>query len=445
MCGVVGIIGPSVFEENPSWAAFDAYRGLLTLQHRGQDAAGILSYNRNFQKFHQEKDLGLIASVFNEQSLMKLKGNMAIGHTRYATAGGDGKEDLQPLVTGFPFGVGMVHNGNVVNYHSMTRELQNKHHLKMLTNNDLELFLHLWCQKLSETNGEESFKFEPEKALKACEDIFDRLEGGYAVVGIMADEGLFGMRDPHGIRPLVLGRKKFAEGGKFLYCLCSETISLNFLGYEFVRDIEPGEFIFIRENGEIFSSIAESTKNKEKAPCMFEWIYFSGAESQFENVNVYNARLNLGKVLAKKARLLIQNGVISPDVVCPVPDTSRTASISLAENLGLPYRESLIKNRYIQRSFILNTQEKREKAVELKLSPVRSEIEGKKILLVDDSIVRGTTSKKIIDLLKRHGASDITLAITCPPLRYACYYGIDFLIQKSSLQKIKHLMKLLIG
>lgn len=440
MCGVIGIIGPSVLEDNPSWAAFEAYRGLLTLQHRGQDAAGILSYNPSFQKFHQEKDLGLIASVFDQDSLMKLKGSMALGHTRYATAGGDGKEDLQPLVTGFPFGVGMVHNGNVVNYHSVTRELQSNHQLKMLTNNDLELFLHLWCQKLSESNGEQSFKFDPEKALKACDQIFETLEGGYAVVGIMADEGLFGMRDPHGIRPLVLGRKKFGtEGDKYSYCLCSETISLNFLGYEIVRDIEPGEFIFIKENGEIFSSISKAAKGKEKAPCMFEWIYFSGAESQFENVSVYNARLNLGKVLAKKARHLIQTGEINPDVVCPVPDTSRTASISLAENLGLPYRESLIKNRYIQRSFILNTQEKREKAVELKLSPVRSEIEAKKILLVDDSIVRGTTSKKIIDLLKRHGASDITLAITCPPLRYACYYGIDFPNPKELIAKDKTL------
>ncbi|MCO4792804.1 MAG: hypothetical protein KC493_03770, partial [Bacteriovoracaceae bacterium] len=360
MCGVIGIIGPSVPEENPSWASFEAHRGLLTLQHRGQDAAGILSYNPAYQKFHQEKDLGLIANVFNQKNLEKLKGNMAIGHTRYATAGGDGKEDLQPLVTGFPFGVGMVHNGNVVNYHSVTRDLQDKHRLKMLTNNDLELFLHLWCQKLGENNNEQSFKFDPEKGALACEEIFNTLEGGYAVTGIMADEGLFGIRDPHGIRPLVLGKKKVnSEDESYSWCLCSESISLNFLGYEFVRDVEPGEFIFIKENGQIFSKVIESTKAKVKAPCMFEWIYFSGAESQFENVNVYNARLNLGKVLAKKARHLIQQGEISPEVVCPVPDTSRTASISLAENLGLPYREALIKNRYIQRSFILNTQEKR--------------------------------------------------------------------------------------
>ena len=425
MCGVLGIISPMGQKPSRKNKALDVYRGLLTLQHRGQDAAGILSYDSLTRKFHGQKDLGLVSQVFNKENLTSLKGNMAIGHTRYATAGGDQKEDLQPLVTGFPFGVGMVHNGNLVNYHSVSRNLKNTDKLQLLTSNDLEIFLNLWCKYMTEESKTKEFLFQD--AVRTCEKIFENVEGGFALLGIQADEGLFGIRDPYGIRPLVLGKRNIEDGeNSFEYCLCSETVTLNFLGFEYERDIEPGELIFINNRGEVLSHIIESKEKKKPAPCMFEWVYFSGAESSIHNQSVYEARLNLGKLLANKARKLIETGEIRSDVVCPVPDTSRTASISLAENIGLPYREALIKNRYSQRSFILNTQEKRESAVELKLSPVISEIKGKRILLVDDSIVRGTTSKKIIELLKKYGAKEITLAITCPPLRYACYYGIDF-------------------
>lgn len=423
MCGVVGIIGPKSTGPVKFAAAYEAYRGLLTLQHRGQDAAGILAYDFSTNKFASEKELGLVASIFNETNLASLKGEMAIGHTRYATTGSDSKVDLQPLVTGYPFGIGMAHNGNLVNYHELARKLTNEMNLQLLTSNDLEVFLHYFCRFASIPSGDGLMKFDFEHGLKAAKKITAEAIGAYALVGLIAGEGLFGLRDPKGIRPLVLGKKTNIDGG-VSHCLVSESVVLNFLGYEFVRDVEPGEFIFITSEGQIKSSLA--AKTSERAPCMFEWIYFSGAESKFEGKNVYTTRLGLGKVLARRLQKLIDAGEISPDIVCPVPDTSRTASISLAEELRLPYREALIKNRYIQRSFILNTQEARERAVELKLSPVRSEIEGKKILLVDDSIVRGTTSKKIIDLLKRYGASEVTLAVTCPPLRYACYYGIDF-------------------
>ncbi|MFT6069260.1 MAG: amidophosphoribosyltransferase [Bacteriovoracaceae bacterium] len=424
MCGIVGLVHPKSEDLELSKASYEVYRALLTLQHRGQDAAGILSYDDESKRFKGEKDLGLVSQVFDLEKLEKLKGSMAIGHTRYATVGTDGKGDLQPIVTGYPFGVGMVHNGNLVNYHQLALELAEKYNIAQLTNNDVEVLLNLWCHGI-----QEQFPFEKEIEFShiktSAMNILDNAIGAYAIAGLLSGVGLFGLRDPKGIRPLILGQKVWdVEKNLVSYCLVSETNALNFLGFDYVRDIAPGEVIFIREDGKIFSEVL--MKPEKPAPCMFEWVYFSAAESSFEGKSIYGVRLNLGRVLGKRARKLIENNVIHPDIVCPVPDTSRTSAIALSESLGLPYREGLIKNRYTQRSFILNTQDKREKAVELKLSPVRSEIEGKNILLVDDSIVRGTTSKKIIQLLKRYGAKEITLAITCPPLRHGCFYGIDF-------------------
>lgn len=431
MCGVIGVLR-TLSQDNQtqidSMASYEVYRGLLTIQHRGQDAAGILSYDSIQNKFFSHKNLGLVAKVFNKENLSTLHGQMSIGHTRYATNGSDGVEDLQPLVTGFPLGIGMVHNGNIVNYHALSRKLKNEHNHQLLSSNDLEVFLHLWCQKLLSQDDLTTTKgdFNFEKAKEIAGNIFTNVIGGYAVLGVISGKGMIAMRDPKGIRPLVLGKKYSEETKSDHYCFSSESLALNFLGYEVVRDVAPGELIYIGLDGSFESYIFEEAKKSKPAHCMFEWVYFSSAEASLDDRSVYGVRLNLGQKLGDRVRKHIEKGKIVPDIVCPVPDTSRTSAIALAEELGLPYREALIKNRYIQRSFILNTQEEREKAVELKLSPVRSEIEGKNILLVDDSIVRGTTSKRIIALLKRFGAKDITLAITCPPLRYACYYGIDF-------------------
>lgn len=423
MCGVIGVIGPS---NHPSWsnrAAYQVYRGLLTLQHRGQDAAGILTYDLQRKRFLQTKNLGLVANVFNQENLDTLTGEMAIGHTRYATVGSDGVEDLQPMVAPIPYGVGMVHNGNIVNYYQLADELRTKEKTQLLSDNDIEVILQLWSKNLVANWVGDKRDFDFEMAVQASEVLLDRAEGAFALLTVVADAGMIALRDPNGIRPLVIGRKEI-ETDVYSYCICSETLSLNFLGYEYLRDVAPSELVYIDLNGNLHSKVLK--QETKKAHCMFEWIYFSGAESSIENKSVYAARLNLGKVLARKVLEDLRSNKISPDFVCPVPDTSRTAAISLAEETGLPYREGLIKNRYIQRSFILNEQEAREKAVELKLSPVKSEIENKNILLVDDSVVRGTTSKKIISLLKKYGAKNVTLAITCPPLRYACYYGIDF-------------------
>jgi len=421
MCGVFGIInqqGPS----RESHASYDVYRALLTLQHRGQDAAGILSYDTIENKFNAHKDLGLVNEVFDENSLEELTGEMAIGHTRYATTGSDSSRDIQPIITGFPIGVGLVHNGNIVNYHKLRKVVNSEHRRQLLTNNDLEIFLSFWCRTLMEQQREDvSFDFS--QAIKAAEKIFESTVGAYSIVGLLAGEGLFGMRDPNGIRPLILGKKII--DGRISYALSSETNSLEFLGFDIERNILPGELIFIDKNSIVHSYKFLGERPKIK-PCMFEWVYFSAAESTIEDRPVYGARRALGERLSLKVRNLIGAGKISPDIVCPVPDTSRSSAIALAESLNLTYREGLIKNRYVQRSFILKTQEHREKAVELKLNPVRSEIEGKNILLVDDSVVRGTTSKRIIELLRRVGAKEITLAVTCPPIRSACYYGVDF-------------------
>lgn len=423
MCGVIGVIGP---HQQPDWsdrAAYEAYRGLLTLQHRGQDAAGILTYDFQKRRFLQNKNLGLVAQVFNQENLDALSGEMAIGHTRYATVGSDGVEDLQPMVAPIPYGVGMVHNGNIVNYYQLADELKSQEKTQLLSDNDIEVMLQIWSKNLVTNWVGDKRDFDFEMAVNASKVLLDRVDGAFALLTMVADAGLLALRDPDGIRPLVLGRKALADG-KFAYCVCSESLTLNFLSYEYYRDIEPGELVYINKDGELFSK--QIKKVPTKSHCMFEWIYFSGAESTIDSKSVYEARLDLGRVLARKVTEHIKKNDINPDFVCPVPDTSRTAAIALAEAANLPYREGLIKNRYIMRSFILNEQEAREKAVELKLSPVRSQIEGKNILLVDDSVVRGTTSKKIISLLKKYGAKNVTLVITCPPLRYACYYGIDF-------------------
>lgn len=426
MCGIIGIIGPDKNGSRgvSSAAAYEAYKGLLALQHRGQDAAGILSYDNVTKMFNMEKDLGLVAQVFDQQKIEKLNGFMAIGHTRYATAGGDGKRDIQPMVEGIPFGLGMVHNGNALNYYSLKKELSERFRHQLLTANDLEALIHYFGHFLMDgapLPTEKTFTFENIK--QAAAKMLETVNGGYAVLGLIAGQGLVAFRDAKGIRPMVLGVKEDDDGSKS-WCIASETIAMTYLGYTYLRDVEPGEVIFIDTAGKFQSAVVK--KDPERAHCMFEWVYFSGAESTVDQQPVYGVRLKLGTRLGLKATAAIKAGEISPDVVMPVPDTSRTAAISVADALKLPYREGLIKNRYVARSFILNAQEKRESAVELKLSPIVGEIEGKSIFLIDDSIVRGTTSKRIISLLKKHGAKEITLGITCPPIRHPCFYGIDF-------------------
>ncbi|MBP9674361.1 MAG: amidophosphoribosyltransferase [Bacteriovoracaceae bacterium] len=427
MCGIVGVFG------SPR-ASRETYQGLLLLQHRGQDAAGILSLDET-EHFHLLKNSGLVDRVFDEKSLMDLKGHHAIGHTRYSTVGYSDGRDLQPMTINYPFGIGMIHNGNVVNVTELQNELVSKRR-HLFTKNDLEIILNIFADSL-DTNfpyhlsQERSAKKEFEAITQAVQDVFAKVKGGYSVVGSIAPMGMFAFRDPSGIRPLILGERTLTEKEKQeskipfekSYCVASESNVLTYLGYEVVRDLKAGEIFFVDQKGESHS--LELKKNKV-APCMFEWVYFANPEAVLEKKDVYAARLNMGRNLAYEVKKMIDSGEISPDIVVPVPDTSRPSAIALAEELGISYREILVKNRYIQRSFILNSPEERSKAVNLKLTPVASEFKGKKVLLVDDSIVRGTTSRHLIRMVREAGASAVYLASSCPPIRHPCYYGIDF-------------------
>ena len=433
MCGIVGVYGtPYSFQE--------VYQGLLLLQHRGQDAAGILSFDFNTKDFHHYKDLGLISDVFSHDILAGFSGQMSIAHTRYATVGPkkeskspiDSKRDIQPMMINYPFGIGMVHNGNIVNYFELKKDLQEEKNRHLFTQSDLEVLINLLSDGLSEKS---KLTFSFDQFQLAVQSIFDQALGGFSVVGLLADKGLFAFRDPHGLRPLMLGERNLTPEEKEVYpqhfgksyILSSESNALNFLGYDIVRDLEPGEILFINDKGEIKSSTSYSKIKKiPQKSCMFEWVYFANPESVLEKRSVYSTRLDFGKNLGREIQLLIDKGEISPDIVVPIPETSRVAAISLSETLKIPYREVLIKNRYIQRSFILNTQESRNRAVALKLTAIASEIKGKNILLLDDSIVRGTTSKRIIEMVKEAGAKEVYFATTCPPIRFPCYYGIDF-------------------
>lgn len=407
MCGIVGIIG----EEQ---AGEKLYPALFALQHRGQDAAGILSYDFERAQFHLEKELGLVQDVFSPSRLQRLKGSMAIGHTRYSTIGTVDKEDLQPLFLSYPYGMGMIHNGNVTNYDEVVDYLRNRKLRWTFSRNDLEILMHMTAVGLASRKENQNL---PENLAASIKDLLDQVQGAYSAIGVLAEQGIFAFCDSYGIRPLLIGRKK--KGTKYSYCFASEKQVFFSLGYEYWRDLNPGELFFVDKELNPYSF---SLSEHKPRPCMFEWIYFAGSETEWHGRPVYEVRLNLGRILAEECK---QKG-LDVDVVAPVPDTSRAAACRLAEVLEKPYREVLIKNRYVQRSFIVNQPELRKMMVNLKLSPVQSEIKGKKILLVDDSIVRGTTSARIVRLLRDAGAEKVYLASTCPPIRNPCFYGIDF-------------------
>lgn len=429
MCGIIAVCGSP-------YASYEAYQGLLLMQHRGQDAAGILSFERNRRSFNIYKDEGLVDKVFNKDNLLKLHGEMSIGHTRYSTIGECDLKDIQPITVNFPFGLGLAHNGNLININELKNYLKDKKHRYIYSNNDAEVLLNLLADGLltysnKSIRADEYIQFDFNALKESVRDIFQMTKGGYAVVAEIANQGLVAFRDPNGIRPLILGKRKLSEEEKelypkhsnYAYCLASESNTLNFLGYEGVRDIDAGELLFIDLQGNLKT---EKLVEKKKKPCIFEHVYFANPESIMDEQNVYSSRLQMGSYLGKKINKLMKEYSFKPDVIVPVPETSRISAISLSEETGIPYRELLIKNRYIQRSFILNTQKSRERAVSLKLSPVASELKGKNVLLVDDSIVRGTTSKKIIKMVKEAGANEVYFASACSPILYPCFYGIDF-------------------
>ncbi|MBD65857.1 MAG: amidophosphoribosyltransferase [Halobacteriovoraceae bacterium] len=416
MCGIIGIIG------TPN-AAKESYLGLMMLQHRGQDSAGILAYDKNTHTFSLEKNLGHISSAISEQKIQEIPAASALGHTRYSTIGKALLKDIQPLHINYPFGIGMVHNGNIVNTEEVSKKLIAENQRFLFTNNDLELMMNILAEGL--IAGKTDFNFD--KIKTAVQSLYQEIQGGYSSLTLLAGKGMLAFKDPNGIRPMVWGKRELTLEEKeknqsslqFAYAFASESNALQLLGYENIQELAAGEIIFIEENGKVHQ--AQLGENRPR-PCMFEWIYFANADSKIWNKSVYQLRLKFGQALASS----IQATEAQFDIVVPVPDTSRPSAIALSENLNIPYREVLIKNRYAQRTFILNSQKDRDKMIKLKLSVVKEEVAGKNILLVDDSIVRGTTSKRIIKLLKQNGAASVSIASTCPPIISPCFYGIDF-------------------
>lgn len=399
MCGVLGVISRHE-------VGSEIYQGLLTLQHRGQDGAGIITYDG---MFHMKKGNGLALRVFNEKNLARLQGNIGIGHVRYPTIGSASSEDVQPFYVNTPFGIAMAHNGNVTNYWGLKQELAEKSLRNLSSHSDVEVILNVFADELSRLGVNQ---FTVDAGFRAVNRVFERAEGCYSVVAVVAGSGLLAFRDPYGIRPLVFGKKKGS------YAVASEPVAFDLLGYEFIRDIAPGEAVFIDMKQQVYTRTLVATTH---CPCIFEYIYIARPDSELDRIGVYEARLRLGAQLVEACQ---QRG-IKPDVVVPIPDTARPAAGSLAQGLGLELREGFIKNRYIARTFIMPTQEQRVNSVRQKLNPIRSEIEGKRVLLVDDSIVRGTTSKEIVSMVRNKGAKAVYFALTCPPLRSPCVYGVD--------------------
>lgn len=419
MCGILGICGSGNI-------VGELYNGLGALQHRGQDAAGIITCD---QQFHLKKGNGLVQNIFNQKNIARLNGNMGIGHTRYPTIGGGDAEDAQPFYINVPLGIAMAHNGNVTNYSELKKALEKDSFYHLNSRCDVESILNVFANELANNNLR---KFSPEMVFKAVHAVFKKVQGSYSVVGIIANKGMFAFRDPQGIKPLVFGRKDDN------YAFASESVPLDILGYQLERDVAPGEAIFIQEQEPFFKAqrqlFSKRLMKKTHTPCIFEWIYFARPDSVMDGINVYEARLRLGEELAKE--VIKRN--IKADIVVPVPDSAKPAATTMAEKLGLPFREGLVKNRYIGRTFIMPLQEARESTVRQKLNPIKSEISGKKVLLVDDSIVRGTTSREIINLVKNAGAKEVYLAVTCPPLRYPCVYGIDMQTKNEFIARNKN-------
>ncbi len=400
MCGVIGVWGSDK-------ASMEVYQGLLLLQHRGQDAAGIVVEDKDSGRFRLRKAMGQVSDAIGLNDLLELPGQIALGHTRYSTIGDVKNDDIQPLAMTSSVSLAAVHNGNLSNEKSLRQKLRGEGKY-LMTDNDLELLLYLVSEELNQNDNFEQLSLAVHKTLTQA-------QGGYSVIMLWGGRGVFAFKDPHGLRPLCYGKKGNS------YAFASEASALNFLGYTFERELAPGELIWIDESGGFHQKVI---MNSGKRPCFFEWVYFAGAESKIDHLGVYEARLRLGIKLAQKIKKLNTLPII--DIVAPVPDTSRPAAAAIAEELKVPYREVLLKNRYVQRSFIMNGQEKRQNAVGLKFSIVEDQVRGKNVLLVDDSIVRGTTSRRLVELLKANGAKSVIFASTCPPIKHPCQFGIDF-------------------
>lgn len=407
MCGVVGIVGKTDVN-------LQLYDALTMLQHRGQDAAGIMTCENG--RINQRKDVGLVRDVFHTRHMARLKGNMGIGHVRYPTAGSSGPALSQPFYVNSPYGICIAHNGNLTNAEALMSHLFLSDLRHVNTDSDSEVLLNVFAHEL-QLQGK--VRPEPSDIFASIARLHQRCRGAYAVVGMIANYGVFAFRDPLGIRPLVFGSKETETGKE--YMVASESVALDVLGFQVERDVAPGEAIYIDMDGNFFS--AQCADNPRLVPCIFEHVYFARPDSMIDNISVYKCRLRMGERLAEK--VMREKPDHDIDVVIPVPDTSRVSAQAMAEGLGVKFREGFMKNRYIGRTFIMPGQKQRKKSVRQKLNPIKLEFQGKNVLLVDDSIVRGTTSREIIQMARDAGARKVYMASAAPPVRFPNVYGID--------------------
>ena len=407
MCGILGILAKGPVNQ-------PLYDGLLVLQHRGQDAAGILTSDAS--RIYLRKDNGLVRDVFQQHHMQALKGNMGIGHVRYPTAGCDSPAEAQPFYVNSPFGLALAHNGNLTNAAQIKDELFREDLRHINTESDSEILLNVFAHELQAVA---KLRLTPDQLFRAVSAVHRRCRGAYAVTMLIAGVGILAFRDPYGIRPLVYGKRETDQGTEHMFA--SESVALDVLGFERVRDVAPGEAMFVDVNGELYNQ--QCAEKPVLAPCIFEFVYFARPDSMIDGIYVHKTRLRMGEKLASKIKRVWTNHDI--DVVIPIPDTSRTAALQMAYALDLPYREGFIKNRYIGRTFIMPGQAERKKSVRQKLNAIDVEFRGKNVLLVDDSIVRGTTSKQIIQMARDGGAKKVYFASAAPPVRFPNVYGID--------------------
>ncbi len=407
MCGVVGVVGKGHVNQ----AIYDA---LTVLQHRGQDAAGIVTCDG--RKLYLRKGNGLVRDVFRTAHMLELRGVMGIGHVRYPTAGCSSSAEAQPFYVNSPFGITLAHNGNLTNAEQLKHNLFLEDRRHMNTESDSEVLLNVFAHELQLSD---KLKVEPEDIFSAVSGVHKRCRGAYGVVAMITGFGIVAFRDPFGIRPLVFGKRESEAGTE--YMVASESVALDVMGFEIIRDVKPGEAVVIDEQGTL--STKQCAENPQYSPCIFEYVYLARPDSIMDDVSVYKARLRMGESLAEK--ILRDRPDHDIDVVIPVPDTSRTAALQLSYRLGVVYREGFIKNRYIGRTFIMPGQQQRKKSVKQKLNAIDLEFRGKNVLLVDDSVVRGTTSGQIIEMAREAGAKNVYFASAAPAVRYPNVYGID--------------------
>ncbi|EOX4248988.1 amidophosphoribosyltransferase [Vibrio cholerae] len=406
MCGIVGIVGTTPVNQS-------IYDALTVLQHRGQDAAGICTIESN--RFRLRKANGLVRDVFEAKHMQRLQGNVGIGHVRYPTAGSSSASEAQPFYVNSPFGITLAHNGNLTNANQVRQKLFEKDRRHVNTTSDSEVLLNVLAHEIDTVKG----NVTAEDVFRAISNVHRTIRGAYAVAAMIIGHGMIAFRDPHGIRPLCFGKREV--NGQLEYMVASESVALDAVGFDFVRDVAPGEAIYATFDGELYTK--QCADNPALNPCIFEFVYFARPDSFIDKISVYSARVEMGKRLGE--RIKNDYSDLDIDVVIPIPETSCDIALQIAQAIDKPYRQGFVKNRYVGRTFIMPGQQQRKKSVRRKLNAIRSEFKDKNVLLVDDSIVRGTTSEQIIEMARDSGAKKVYIVSAAPEIRFPNVYGID--------------------